>query len=50
MGKYEIDMTVNYSGVVEADSEEEARDLFIEEREHAYYDSCESETIVKVGE
>ena len=50
MPKYQIDMTVNYSGEVYADSEEEAVDYFIREREHIYYESLESETIEELEE
>jgi hypothetical protein len=45
MPKYQIDMTVNFSGEVYADSEEEAVTYFIKNREHMYYESLESEDI-----
>jgi hypothetical protein len=48
MPKYQIDMTVNYSGEVEADTEEEAVDYFIKNREYIYYESLESENIEEV--
>lgn len=45
MPKYQIDMTVNFSGEVYADSEDEAREYFIKNREAWYYESLESEDI-----
>jgi ribosomal protein L20A (L18A) len=50
MPKYQIDMTVNFSGEVEADTEEEAVDYFISNREHMYYESVDSETIEEIEE
>ena len=50
MPKYQIDMTVNFSGEVYAENEEEAVDYFIREREHMYYESLESETIEELEE
>ena len=50
MPKYQIDMTVNFSGEVEADTEEEAVDYFISNREHMYYESLESESIEEIEE
>ena len=50
MAKYRIDMTVNYSGEVEADTEDQAVDYFIRNREHMYYESVESEMIEEVEE
>jgi len=48
MPKYEIEMTVFFAGEVEADSEEEAHDIFIEEREVLYYQWCERESIKEI--
>lgn len=48
MPKYYIEMTVNYEGEVEADTEEEARDYFISKRESMYYESLESENIEEI--
>jgi pyridoxine/pyridoxamine 5'-phosphate oxidase len=45
MPKYEINQTVNYSGVVEADSEEEAMAYFIKRAPVEFYESVESEDI-----
>ena len=50
MPKYRIDMTVNYSGEVEADTEDDAVDYFIRNRELLYYESVESEMIEEVEE
>lgn len=50
MPKYQIDMTVNFSGEVEADTEDEAVDYFIRNREHVYYESVESEMIEEIEE
>jgi uncharacterized protein YneR len=50
MPKYQIDMTVNYSGEVEADTEEEAVTDFIEKREVWYFESVESESIEEIEE
>jgi len=45
MPNYQIEMTVNYSGEVDADSEDEAREYFIKKREAWYYESLEYESI-----
>lgn len=50
MPLYQIDMTVNFSGEVHADSEEEALTYFIENREHRFYESLESSSIDEVEE
>lgn len=50
MPKYYIEMTVNFAGEVEADTEDEAVDYFIKNREHMYYDSVESEDINEIDE
>ena len=50
MPKYQIDMQVNYSGEVEADTEEEAMDYFVRNKETMYYDSVEDETVEEVEE
>lgn len=50
MAKYQIDMTIKYSGVVEADSEDEARAAFIEDRETLYFEDSEEENIVELEE
>ncbi len=50
MPKYNIEMTVNFAGEVEADTEEEAVSYFIEKREYMYYESLESETIEEIDE
>lgn len=50
MPKYQIDMTVNFSGEVEADTEDEAVSYFIEKREYMYYESVEDESIELVEE
>ena len=50
MPKYRIDMTVNFSGEVEADTEDEAVDYFIRNREHMYYESVEEESIEEIEE
>jgi hypothetical protein len=48
--KYQIEMTVNYSGEVYADNEDEAREQFIRDREHRYYESVESESIEEIDD
>ena len=50
MAKYYIEMTVNYEGEVEADTEEEAREYFIKNREHMYYESVESDKVEEIEE
>lgn len=50
MPKYRIDMTVNFSGEVDADTEDEAVDYFIRNREHMYYESVEEESIEEIEE
>lgn len=50
MAKFQIDMTVNYSGEVEADTEEEAVEEFIRKREVWYFDSVEEQSIEEVEE
>jgi len=45
MPKFQIDMTVNFSGEVEADTEEEAYEDFIRQREYRFFDSVEDEFI-----
>ena len=50
MPKYNIEMTVNFAGEVEADTEEEAVDYFIKNREYMYYESLESETIEEIDD
>ena len=50
MAKYRIDMTVNFSGEVEADTEEEAVDYFVRNREHMYYESVEDETVEELDD
>lgn len=50
MPKYNIEMTVNFAGEVEADTEEEAVSYFIEKREYMYYESLESETIEEIDD
>ena len=44
MPKYIIEQQVNYYAEIEADSEDEARDLYLKEQDR-YYESVESETI-----
>ena len=44
MGKYIIEQQVNYYAEIEADSEEEARDLYLKEQDR-YYESVEDESI-----
>jgi uncharacterized protein YneR len=43
-------MTVNYSGEVEADTEEDAVSYFIEKREYMYFESVEDETVEEIEE
>ena len=50
MPKYKIDMQVNYSGEVEADTEQEAVDYFIRNKETMYYESVEDEYIEELEE
>lgn len=50
MPRYRIDMTVNFSGELEADTEDEAVDYFIRNREHMYYESVDSEHIEEIEE
>ncbi len=50
MPKYQIDMTVNFSGEVEAETEEQAVRYFIEKREVWFYESLESESIEEIGD
>lgn len=50
VARYRIDMTINYSGEVEADTEDEAVEYFIRNREHMYYESVEEEKIEEVEE
>lgn len=50
MAKYWIEMTVNFAGEVEADSEDEATEYFIRNREHMYYESLESEDIQEIDD
>jgi hypothetical protein len=50
MPKYQIDMTVNFSGEVYAENEDEALDYFIKNREAYYYESLESEDIEELQE
>ena len=50
MAKYNIEMTVNFAGEVEADTEEEALAYFIENREHQFYESVDSESVEEVEE
>jgi hypothetical protein len=45
MPRYEITQQVNYSGVVEADSEEKALDYFIKNAHVEFYESVEKEDI-----
>jgi hypothetical protein len=45
MPKYYITQTVNYAGTVEADTEEQARDYFVQNAHTEFYDSVESEDI-----
>lgn len=44
MAKYQVEMTINYAGEISADSEEEARAIFLK-NQNAYYESVESELI-----
>ena len=44
MPKYIIEQQVNYYAEIEADSEEEARNLYLK-NQNAYYESLESESI-----
>ena len=44
MPKYIIEQQVNYYAEIEADSEQEARDLYLKEQD-MYYESVESESI-----
>jgi len=48
--KFKIDMQVNYSGEVEADTEQEAVDYFIRNKETMYYESVEDEYIEELEE
>jgi len=50
MPKYNIEMTVNFAGEVEADTEEEAVEHFIQNREVWYFDSVESESVEEMEE
>lgn len=50
MAKYEITQQVNYYGVVEADSEEEAMAYFVKRSHVEFYDSVEFEDIEEVEE
>lgn len=50
MPKYRIDMQVNYSGEVEADTEQDAVDYFIRNKETMYYESVEEESIEELEE
>jgi len=50
MPKYRIDMTVNFSGEVEADTEEDAVSYFIDKREYMYYESVEHEMVEEIEE
>jgi len=50
MPKYEITQQVNYWGVVEANSEEEARDYFVKNAHVEFYDSVEKEDIEEMEE
>jgi hypothetical protein len=47
---YDIAMTVSYSGVVDAETEEQARDYFIRRRESEFYDGVEDESIEEIEE
>lgn len=44
MPKYIIEQQVNYYAEIEADSEDEARSLYLK-NQNAYYESVESESI-----
>jgi len=44
MGKYIIEQQVNYYAEIEADSEDEARELYLKEQDR-YYESVEEESI-----
>ena len=44
MPKYIIEQQVNYYAEIEADSEQEARDLYLKEQD-SYYESVEYENI-----
>lgn len=50
MPKFQIDMTVNFSGEVEADTEEEAYNDFIRQREYRFFESVEDEFIQEIEE
>lgn len=50
MPKYQIEMTVNFSGEVEADTEGEAIEYFIDKRESMYYESLESSSVQEIEE
>ena len=49
MAQYEINQTVNYSGIVEADNKKQAIDIFLN-NQNEYYESVESETIELLDE
>ena len=44
MPKYTIEQQVNYYAEIEADSEEQARELYLKDQD-MYYESVESESI-----
>ena len=44
MPKYIVEQQVNYYAEIEADSEEEARDLYLKDQD-TYYESVEEESI-----
>ena len=50
MPKYNIEMTVNFAGEVEANTEEDAVEHFIERREAWYFESVESESVEEIEE
>lgn len=50
MPKYDIEMTIKYAGIVDAADEDEARRMFIEDRETLYFQDSEDESIVQMEE
>jgi hypothetical protein len=48
MARYEINQTVNYSGIVEADSQKQALDYFVNHAHVEFYESVESEDITRL--
>ena len=50
MARYEINQTVNYSGIVEADSQKQAMDYFVNHAHIEFYESVEDEDITRLDE